>query len=888
MGDTPYLVLTGDPGVVKTKAQAYRDFAELVIGSTVSLDKLANESTAISEAIGAVRELSGTMKEDIKRTATLYKEAGGTLLFYGSELELARNASNTAAQQIESLEQEITNLTWDRDDAQTSYNYAKRRYQEAKETLAPEDYPVVYWRRERDRRQGVLSNTNAAINSKSYELDLQKRLWESARDYKDNAALAARNGLQSGFNLANGPLGAYTAAEIELAKVDAARAAELMRNLAVSWEELLALLAANSGNQAFADALAKLVSPQELANILAELATLRSSLIYEIGLGSRPPEDLTAFDAKYDKLLDELGKAYSMAARAMSPEQLKDFANQFVDAVGYPEGFPQPLWYLSLVIGRGAWPDQFLTIITDAILAAGPRLDFYGDENGLTVIDPSGDPMTGGPIKISDPLAGIFRSAASYSLGWMVKYFNSGDLVDLELPGYSYDDGKSAEAATALIDSRLKQVLLDWGLDQASAGWFFQAAANASLYESQFLGSDDFSLSLLAGTEYLERNSEILDHMSLWDKHKHEILGAIGMAIGVAMICTGVGTAPGWVVMSLAVADAAVMAVDAYYYFQEGNNVNAWINIGFILLPIAVGGVLRWLKVTKAEAELLIHARRTVAIEGVEVTPEMLDDALKAVDPKRATVGDATPVNTSAQFDALQTARDTAVATRGDAVADLKTARDNLIQLGVDPKDIPKTLTVDTISDTGKTLKAKYPDLEAAIDELSNAAIAERGSLTGLKNASEDLGQQSTRDLLHSENGSVMVDGTKWPDGTKQASGANTFDTIGLSADGKTLEILEAKGGSSELSKTGRIIGEDNSGNPIRAEQGSTDYLNDLLQNDKNLKKLLERRPDIAEGLRNGTIKIRYRVVKAPGDGTASVADLFIDNSRIDYSFAGG
>ena len=45
---------------------------------------------------------------------------------------------------------------------------------------------------------------------------------------------------------------------------------------------------------------------------------------------------------------------------------------------------------------------------------------------------------------------------------------------------------------------------------------------------------------------------------------------------------------------------------------------------------------------------------------------------------------------------------------------------------------------------------------------------------------------------------------------------------------------------------------------------------------------------DIAEGLRNGTIKIRYRVVKAPGDGTASVADLFIDNSRIDYSFAGG
>ncbi len=140
----------------------------------------------------------------------------------------------------------------------------------------------------------------------------------------------------------------------------------------------------------------------------------------------------------------------------------------------------------------------------------------------------------------------------------------------------------------------------------------------------------------------------------------------------------------------------------------------------------------------------------------------------------------------------------------------------------------------------------------------------------------------------------MLIDGTTWSPnasgrlaGTDQRSGAGTFDVLGLSADGKTLIIVEAKGGGSQLSATGRIVGSDAVGNPVRVPQGSIDYLNDLLAKDKNLQDLFSSRPDIAKGLKDGTISIDYKVAKAPGDGTAAATDLPIDSTKIDLSFLG-
>ena len=82
-------------------------------------------------------------------------------------------------------------------------------------------------------------------------------------------------------------------------------------------------------------------------------------------------------------------------------------------------------------------------------------------------------------------------------------------------------------------------------------------------------------------------------------------------------------------------------------------------------------------------------------------------------------------------------------------------------------------------------------------------------------------------------------------------------------------------------------MGYDAAGNEIRAPQGSVEYLNDLLAKDKNLHALFEARPDIADGLCDGTITIEYELVKAPGDGTATVQDLPIDPSQINLDFLG-
>jgi len=141
----------------------------------------------------------------------------------------------------------------------------------------------------------------------------------------------------------------------------------------------------------------------------------------------------------------------------------------------------------------------------------------------------------------------------------------------------------------------------------------------------------------------------------------------------------------------------------------------------------------------------------------------------------------------------------------------------------------------------------------------------------------------------------VIIDDTVWPEdiadnltGTVQAAGANTVDVVGLSQDDTRLIIVEAKGGGSTLSTSGREIGKDAAGVSIRAAQGSTDYLNSLLTEDKNLQALWRERPDIVEGLKNHTITIEYDLVTAPGDGTSTITNLIIDPSKLDLGAIGG
>ena len=246
------------------------------------------------------------------------------------------------------------------------------------------------------------------------------------------------------------------------------------------------------------------------------------------------------------------------------------------------------------------------------------------------MVDPSGDPVTGGPTRIDDPLAGIFRSAAAYSPAWTAGYFTTGGMVDLELPGYSYEDGKSALAATVPITARLKQLMTARGFDSASFAWFMEAAATAGLWEFQYGGVGEFAQSWAAGTEYWDRQGTLWEHKPWWDKYKHEMLATAGMLLGATLIFAGGW--PSWLIWGVAAAEAGVWTWDSIEYFQDGETTAALISLGFVLLPIAATGIsagargtIRWIRISQEDFKAL-EAGRAVQTKAGEITPQMLND----------------------------------------------------------------------------------------------------------------------------------------------------------------------------------------------------------------------------------------------------------------------
>jgi hypothetical protein len=106
---------------------------------------------------------------------------------------------------------------------------------------------------------------------------------------------------------------------------------------------------------------------------------------------------------------------------------------------------------------------------------------------------------------------------------------------------------------------------------------------------------------------------------------------------------------------------------------------------------------------------------------------------------------------------------------------------------------------------------------------------------------------------------------------------------VGMTADGKQPHVIESKGGPYHEGDLGQsIIGFDTNHQPIWAGRGSTDYLSTLLATNPDLITLFHARPDIARGIQDGTITIRYSMVIAPGGNEPStITDFIIDPDRL-------
>ena len=81
---------------------------------------------------------------------------------------------------------------------------------------------------------------------------------------------------------------------------------------------------------------------------------------------------------------------------------------------------------------------------------------------------------------------------------------------------------------------------------------------------------------------------------------------------------------------------------------------------------------------------------------------------------------------------------------------------------------------------------------------------------------------------------------------------------------------------SANLSTSGRLLPDG-----TRAAQGSTLYFNDVFRVDPTLQKYLADNPDIADGLADGTIDVRYQLVRVDGNGVVRIEDLALDAATL-------
>ena len=249
------------------------------------------------------------------------------------------------------------------------------------------------------------------------------------------------------------------------------------------------------------------------------------------------------------------------------------------------------------------------------------------------------------------------------------------------------------------------------------------------------------------------------------------------------------------------------------------------------------------------------------------------------VDPR---VADRTPnqdvdFQASPEFDVAVLDRADAVDARREAVATRGDAIQRLDELGihVETDDLTKgkidrtvgRLNASVLNDLDLT-PAEVAERRTAIADLQRASWAERESYTAQIGASERMGDAAARDAIRSQDADVVVDGA--------GAGAGQFDQVGLSDDGRTLIVAEAKGGSANLSTSGRLLPDG-----TRAAQGSTLYFNDVFRVDPTLQKYLADNPDVADGLADGTIDVRYQLVRVDGNGGVRIEDLALDAATL-------
>lgn len=224
--------------------------------------------------------------------------------------------------------------------------------------------------------------------------------------------------------------------------------------------------------------------------------------------------------------------------------------------------------------------------------------------------------------------------------------------------------------------------------------------------------------------------------------------------------------------------------------------------------------------------------------------------------------------------DAETAAHDARVEQREQALANSHEASGRLHRLmeslGIDPKELQ-----------GSTRAVAETKIRELMDDgvltakqgksLRNALVNDRISANILRSISERLGDKAAAAIAKIRGELTLID--------SGGAGAGRFDQATIHGNPPTLKFYEAKGGTSQLG--GRTV------DGVRAPQGSTTYVNDIMKTDPrlgdSLRQFMEANPNspITKSLKDGTIRIEYDLVQALPGGQIRVTPFVLDPAAL-------
>jgi hypothetical protein len=181
MSDTPFQPLTGDPGLLESKARHYQQIAEAIERSTRTLQSIHDVDDMKSEATEALKSQADDVRKDIDKAQDRYAKTAAALLTYAASLRTAQEDARRAIADI--------------DAKQSAYDTAASRSHSADTTAYDTRFTPAATLEDKTQAADDADLARRHLQTATSELQAAQQRWRDALKAKTDAANTARDAI---------------------------------------------------------------------------------------------------------------------------------------------------------------------------------------------------------------------------------------------------------------------------------------------------------------------------------------------------------------------------------------------------------------------------------------------------------------------------------------------------------------------------------------------------------------------------------------------------------------------------------------------------------------------------------------------------------------------